>query len=225
MPGYILHLTAARMYLDLLPPTDPLKYNLDLQNDFFAGNLLPDAVTQKKESHFRDPLYHDYFIEWPHLNFFLHKYASLLDKPVCLGYYLHLYIDKMFFKYYLPQVVEYYDVNNAIVQLRENVDHVLLKKSGEEIPLETYLSEEYYYGDYTRMNTYLMEHFHLPESLTPVPNPGIEEVDFQNLDKVMAELNTYKKIPSNAINELKVFDAEELILFLQNCCLSFYHRL
>ena len=63
MPGYILHLTAARMYLDLLPSTDPLKYNPIFQNDFFAGNLLPDAVEQKKESHFRDSSYRDYFIE------------------------------------------------------------------------------------------------------------------------------------------------------------------
>lgn len=225
MPGYILHLTAARMYLDLLPSTDPLKYNPIFQNDFFAGNLLPDAVAQKKESHFRDPSYCDYFIEWPHPKFFLHKYAYLLSKPVCLGYYLHLYIDKMFFRDYLPQVAEYYDVNNQITELRKNVHHVLLKKSGEKIPLPSYLSDEYYYGDYTRMNTWLMERFQLPEKLDPVSNPGITEVDFQNLDKVMSELDAYKKISPDAINELKVFDAEKLILFLQECCLSFYRRL
>lgn len=221
MPGYILHLTAARMYLDLLPSTDPLKYNPIFQNDFFAGNLLPDAVEQKKESHFRDPSYRDYFIEWPHPEFFAHKYASLLNKPVCLGYYLHLYIDKIFFRDYLPQVAEYYDINNQITELRKNVHHVLLKKSGKKIPLKSYLSEEYYYGDYTRMNTWLMERFRLPEKLDPVLNPGIEEVDFRNLDNIMKQLASYQKMPSDAINDLKVFDIGHLTAFLQECCLTF----
>ena len=64
MPGYILHLTAARMYLDHLPSEDSLCCDPKQQNDFFAGNLLPDSVREKSRSHFRDPAYRDRMIEW-----------------------------------------------------------------------------------------------------------------------------------------------------------------
>ena len=47
MPGYILHLTAARMYLDHLQSEDSLCCDPKQQNDFFAGNLLPDSVRDK----------------------------------------------------------------------------------------------------------------------------------------------------------------------------------
>ena len=34
------------------------------QNDFYIGNLLPDAVSPKKRSHFYDPAFLDRMIFW-----------------------------------------------------------------------------------------------------------------------------------------------------------------
>lgn len=39
MPGYILHLTAARMYLDHLPSEDSLCCDLKQQNRFFLREI------------------------------------------------------------------------------------------------------------------------------------------------------------------------------------------
>ena len=102
MPGYILHLTAAHMFLNTLPEGDPLRCRPDLQNDFYIGNLLPDAVGDKTASHFRNPKYLDHMIVWPRPEEFRRKYASHMNEPVYLGYYFHLYIDKVFFSEYLP---------------------------------------------------------------------------------------------------------------------------
>ena len=102
MPGYILHLTAARMYLDQLPPDDPLRCDPKQQNDFFAGNLIPDSVRDKSRSHFRDPAYIDRMIEWPHPDRFLQKYRDLTGNAGCRGYWFHLYIDRRFFRDYIP---------------------------------------------------------------------------------------------------------------------------
>ena len=47
MPGYILHLTAAKMYLDSIldkNSDDVLCRDPQQQNDFYIGNLLPDSV-------------------------------------------------------------------------------------------------------------------------------------------------------------------------------------
>ena len=153
MPGYILHLTAARMFLDTLPKSDPLRSRPDLQNDFYIGNLLPDTVNNKTASHFWDPRYLDRMVIWPRPEEFRQKYQAHMHEPVYFGYYLHLYIDKVFFSGYLPQVVEYLDENGHPAELRGDICSVRLKKTGQLIPPEQYLSEEYYYGDYTKMNT------------------------------------------------------------------------
>lgn len=214
MPGYILHLVSASMYMNKMINSDRLKLNKKLQNDFYAANLFPDMVKDKKKSHFRDPKYQNRMIEWPHPERFRLKYEAMMNDAVCRGYYYHLYVDKMFLKYYLPQVAEYYDKNGNRTEIRSRVDYVLLKKSGKKIPVEEYLSEQYYYGDYTKMNTYLMERFKLPERLDPAKNPGIEEISCTDPELIMEELRRYKRFPASAVNELKVFDIESLIMFL-----------
>ena len=188
MPGYILHLTAARMYLDHLPSEDSLCCDPKQQNDFFAGNLLPDSVREKSRSHFRDPAYRDRMIEWPHPERFRRKYCDLMSDAGCRGYWFHLYIDQRFFRDYIPKVAEFLDESGAVTDRRDETAYVLVKKSGERITLSRYLSEEYYYGDYTRMNTWLAEKYHLPDTLKTPENPGIEEVDYHDLVKVLEEL-------------------------------------
>lgn len=64
MPGYILHLTAAQMFLKTQKGQEFLKTKQD-KNDFLIGNLLPDTTKIKARSHFRDPKYHDRMIEYP----------------------------------------------------------------------------------------------------------------------------------------------------------------
>ena len=64
MPGYILHLTAAQMFLKTQKGQEFFKTKQD-KNDFLIGNLLPDTTKIKARSHFRDPKYHDRMIEYP----------------------------------------------------------------------------------------------------------------------------------------------------------------
>lgn len=220
MPGYILHLTAARMYLDHLPSEDSLCCDLKQQNDFFAGNLLPDSVREKSRSHFRDPAYRDRMIEWPHPERFRRKYCDLMSDAGCRGYWFHLYIDQRFFRDYIPRVAEFLDESGVVTDRRDETAYVLVKKSGERITLSRYLSEEYYYGDYTRMNTWLAEKYHLPDTLETPENPGIAEVDYRDLEKVLEELRGYWGVPAEAALRLKVFDREDLLEFLEKAAVE-----
>ena len=220
MPGYILHLTAARMYLDHLPSEDSLCCDPKQQNDFFAGNLLPDSVRDKSRSHFRDPAYRDQMIEWPHPDRFRQKYRNLMRDAGCRGYWFHLYIDRRFFRDYIPRVAEFLDESGTVTDRRAETAYVLVKKSRERVPLSRYLSEEYYYGDYTRMNTWLAEKYHLPKTLETPENPGIEEVDYRDLKKVLAELRGYWGVPEEAALRLKVFDREDLLEFLEKAAVE-----
>ncbi len=219
MPGYILHLTAAKIYLNTIPQSDLLYTDPSLQNEFYIGNLLPDAVSDKSGSHFRDPAYRDYIIEWPRPEKFREKYIEHMDDPIFQGFYFHLCVDKFFFRDYLPQVVEFRGADGWTVEKRDEVDSVYIKKSGESVPLYRYLSEEYYYGDYTKMNTWLCRRYSLPENFALGRDPEIEEVRYRDVQGVLDELCGYSSVPAEAVNDLKVFDAEQLCSFLEhlNC--------
>ena len=97
MPGYILHLTAAQMFLKTQKGQKFLKTKQD-KNNFLIGNLLPDTTKIKARSHFRDPKYHDRMIEYPETSWFIKKYKHLLSNSSVVGYLFHLYIDRRFFK-------------------------------------------------------------------------------------------------------------------------------
>lgn len=216
MPGYILHLTAAKILLD--------KYTLPInKNDFFIGNLLPDAVPEKSASHFRAKERHGKMVEYPELDLFLDKYKALLNDSSVLGYYYHLYIDRKFFTEYYPRVLKYLNKNMEEETERENVQWTYVYKTGETLPVQKFLSKEYYYGDFTRMNTWLVEKFQLPLELDiNVENPGIEEVDYRRVENVLEELQGYLGVPAEAAYDLKVFDLEDLLEFLEKAAEAWY---
>lgn len=216
MPGYVLHLTAARMFLNRLPGEHPFCKDKILMNDFYIGNLLPDTVKDKSRSHFRDPMFWDRMMEWPHPKKFVRKYREHMDEAVYQGFWLHLYVDKRFFRDYIPKVSAFYDSDGRITDKREETERVFLKKQRESVTVDQYLSEQYYYGDYTRMNNWLWERFHLPEDLEPGEDPGIQEADYSAVGRILGELEEYRKVPADAVKQLQVFDAGELVDFLED---------
>lgn len=209
MPGFILHLTAAKL---ALPGLDS-SVN---QNDFLFGNLAPDVFKEKTASHFRHPGRFGERIEYPDLDLFLKKYAYLLDDSSCLGYYFHLYIDRCFFKEYLPRIVTFLDANGCEESKLDLVVWAKITKTGAIVPVQQFFSDEYYYGDFTMMNTYLVQQYQVPLSFdTNVKNPGIEEVDYSLVEGLLEKLDGWLNVPYEAVQELKVFDVDDLTAFLE----------
>lgn len=218
MPGYILHLTAAKMFLNRIRREHILEMSKQEENDFMIGNLLPDTTKIKARSHFRDPKYYDRMVEYPETTWFVEKYHNILYDPSVMGYLFHLYIDRKFFKNYMPRIIEFQNEDNQIEVKRDKVKYVILKRTGEKILKEDFFSEKYYYGDYTNMNTYLVHQYEIPINLNPqVTNPGVEEVSYQDVEKVLKELEGYLKVSEDAVKNVKVFDVEDLLLFLEQC--------
>lgn len=211
MPGYILHLTAAKMFWDKVK--DKNLYN---ENDFYVGNLLPDTRSDKKVSHFRNPEYYGNMIEYPDLDMFLAKYKKSLSDSVTFGYLFHLYVDRCFFKDYFPLHYTLLNDDLHIVSKMSEVTKFRINKTGEIIAREQFLSNEFYYGDYTRMNNYLIDkyrlrfNFHVPEG-----DKIINEVNYEDIIKVLGSLYEYIKTPIEAVHELKVFNLEDLLEFLK----------
>lgn len=222
MPGYILHLTAAKMLLELLPEASYLCRDPKERNDFYAGCLLPDTVKDKADSHFRNPKYKEQMIEYPDLSMFCEKYGSLLKDSSCFGYYFHLYVDYRFYHDYLPSILEFLDEDGNQVTKRDQVLYIYMKQQKRKMPRKEFYTDEFYYGDYTRMNTYLVERYDLPISLDlEILNPGIEEVDYKDLKNVMEELKGYLEVPSSMVEELQVFNMEDVLSFLEKITFEF----
>ena len=66
---------------------------------------------------------------FPDLTRFTAKYRSLLPDSSALGYYFHLYIDRKFFKDFIPQIVEFYNADGEITDMRDEIATVYIKKS------------------------------------------------------------------------------------------------
>lgn len=219
MPGYILHLTAAKMYLSRIKKEHALEMSKRDENDFLIGNLLPDTTKIKARSHFRDPRYHDRMVEYPETSWFVKKYHNILHDPSVMGYLFHLYIDRKFFKHYMPRIVEFRNEEDQMEVRRDKVKYVILKRTGEKISKEDFFSEQYYYGDYTKMNTYLVNRYQIPIHLlnAKVHNPGIEEISYEDVENVLGELEGYLDVSEDAVKYVKVFHIEDLLLFLEKC--------
>lgn len=226
MPGYILHLTAAKMFLNRVKREHVIEMSRKDENDFLIGNLLPDTTKMKSRSHFRNPKYHDYMVEYPETSWFEEKYHNILHDPSVMGYLFHLYIDRKFFKDYMPRIVEFRNKEDQIEVKKDKVKYVILKRTRQKISKEDFFSEKYYYGDYTNMNTYLVHRYQIPIKLDPeVMNPGIEEVSYQDVKKVLKELKGYLNVSEEAVKNVKVFDVEDLLSFLKNSVEKFkLHR-
>lgn len=211
MPGFILHLTAAKMFLDSFP----MKGERDAAL-FMTGAFLPDVSSDKFHSHFRDPDLTDRMVQVPDLDRFLHAYGERLCDPLFFGYYFHLYVDRRFFLEYLPKVVDYVDDSYALTSKREDVRFARIRKSGRILPLSNFLSDDYYYGDYTRMNTYLVERYQLPSHyVTDFADPEIPGVDYKGLSSFIDMMKGFLTVPKEAAFDLQVFDLFDVLSFLE----------
>ena len=76
------------------------KINIDYY-DYILGSVAPDLsklINESKEiSHFLDNNQ-----DIPNIDKFLKKYINTLDNSFNLGYFIHLYTDRLFYRDYLP---------------------------------------------------------------------------------------------------------------------------
>lgn len=127
MPGYVIHLAIAEMYLK--------KHNDKKEdyNEFIEGVIYPDSTKIKSETHYGDKSSESNLYE------FLkeHELKNSFEK----GYFLHLLTDYLFYNRYIDIISEKiyndYDVLNDLliekykVVLPEKVKNQVFSKNGE----------------------------------------------------------------------------------------------
>lgn len=217
MPGYILHLTEAELIIHALKEEGWLLTDKWI-NDFRLGSLLPDTKRKKEKitSHFWNPADLEQQAIAPNLPIFLHKYADDLNSPMMLGYLAHLDLDACFVNSFWPSMWEFFDNEHHRQTLQKKIRLVVLKKSRKSIPVKDFFSSGYYYGDYSRMNAYLLDRYHLTvpyyKTITDFP---VKEVQTEDLQDVLTELqHLCDTVQPGAEKQLAVFDLPSLESFI-----------
>lgn len=181
MPGIMYHLAFAE---------EVHRYIETIINDvdFFAGNLIPDLVLDKKASHFRIPAsVKGFYVP----NMKLAK-KILYDKSnsIKLGMYCHLYLDYHFIETYLiPEFI--WDSDKM---------EVVNPRNGKTWPIECFFAKPskggILYNGYTQINKLLVADGHikmdtvemLPDTL---PQTNIPLFDKRREKTWREELNAY----------------------------------
>lgn len=177
--------------------------NVD-KKQFFLGSIAPDISKQigqtKKISHFLN----DEKSDLPNLEKFLQKYQKNLNHPFILGYYVHLYTDYLWFKYFIPDM------------LKGNYIRLL---NGDTVPFDIKMQMRYIYNDYTNMNVQLLDEYNLDLSLfyEPVQIPDIS-FDEIPVDKLQILVDAMGVIITNANSKKAyLFDIKNVKQFVQLC--------
>ena len=221
-----MHLAEAKLILNFIQKeySHRIKNFAEWKNEFLCGALLPDtAEKQKKQiSHFWEQENVDNVLVIPSLDHFLEKYIIDLEEPLICGYFAHLQLDQLFFGQFFKSQVDFLDINGHLEMKSEYVTHVFIRRNHTKVSVLDFFSEQYLYGDYTKLNPYLIEKYQveLPIFDKEMRNP-ISEVSIVRLEDVLEKLDTFLEQSEVAQGELMVFDRDAVDEFLQKSALAF----
>lgn len=167
MASAIIHIAVAKKL------NEQLKMN---EKELFLGTIAPDISKHigqdRKISHFLDEN------RIPNLNLFLKKYNNSLNIPFIMGYYIHLFTDYLWFKYFFNEIT---NLNTSITLLNGDT----LKCSKEEI-------NKLIYNDYTNLNILLIEEYNLDLSLfyeeIEIPKIKFTEIPLDKLQIIVDQM-------------------------------------
>lgn len=154
------------------------KIHIDNKKDYYLGSIAPDISKQvgisRNESHFVI----DTLKEIPDLNLFTKRYPMFQYNSFDLGYYIHLFTDKVWLEKFLP-----FFINNNYIKL---TDGTIIKTTEEEMI-------QMLYSDYTNLNTRIIDHYQLDLSLFYedfiIPKTNIKEIPVDKLDILINKMS------------------------------------
>lgn len=185
MASAIIHLAVAKV----------LEPYFDIKNkkDYYLGSIAPDIAKQigktKQQSHF---LYNEKQ-DVPNINLFTNKYPDFYKNNFNLGYYIHLFTDKLWFDKFLNTLVQ----SNSV----RLIDGTLINIYPEEL-------SQLIYSDYTNLNIKIIEEYNMDLSLFyeefEKPETTIDEIPIDKLDILIDKMGI---IIENSTNEKNyIFD-------------------
>ena len=183
------------------------KLNKELKRDtksILLGTIAPDISKlvgeTKLYSHFLDNEEDGI----PNLSRFLERYSKYLDDDFVLGYYIHLYTDYLWFKYFIPEI--YNEEKNMIRKL-----------DGTVINCHGHMAELYIYNDYTNINDNVIKNYKIDLGFLYGKKPVLKDIIKEaHMDKIDILINKVKEIYENSKERKEyVFDMDNIDNFIK----------
>lgn len=177
--------------------------NLKRNNDkLLIGTIAPDISKFLGESKLASHFLEDVDIEIPNIDKFLEKYKDKLYDDFVLGYFIHLYTDYFWFKYFIPEIY----INDYITKL----DGTHIKCVGNMINM-------YIYNDYTNINTNLLDEYNMDLSIFYNEIPQLEniikEIPMEKIKLIIDKISVI--IKNTKINKDLVFNIDNIKKFIE----------
>lgn len=177
------------------------KYLKKDNSKILIGSIAPDISKQigmtKEKSHFLDSINDSV----PNIDKFLNKYKNYLNNDFVMGYFIHLYTDYLWFKFFMPNFIKkdfVYDLNGNKVYLNEE----------EKL--------NYIYNDYTNLNIRLLDEYNLDLGIFYKDIPNIEniinEIPMDKLNIIIQQAGLI--IKNTKESKSFIFDIEEINKFI-----------
>lgn len=190
MASAIIHLAVAKKLLE--------KIHVENEYDYYLGSIAPDIAKQigekKDKSHFIINTKEDI----PNIRLFTKRYPTFLYNSFNLGYFTHLYTDKIWYEEILPKFT-----NSASLKL---LDGTILNLDEKEI-------KSIIYSDYTNINIKIIEKYDLDLKLFYnefiEPKTTIKEIPINELDILINKMGI---IIENSKQE-KTYSLDEYLVY------------
>ena len=174
----------------------------------YLGSIAPDISKLINEPKIKSHFLVEEETGIPDINAFLNKYKNYLYDPFVMGYFIHLYTDKIWWEDFMPNKFIFTKirlVDGSLVELREEEWLHLL------------------YNDYTNLTTQLLDHYNLDLSLfyedLELPNGIIKEIPTEKLPILIEDVG--KLIMTSKEDKTYILDIDNIIDFINKCAEDF----
>lgn len=196
MASVIIHMAIAK----------ELENKLDIENkkDFYLGSIAPDIAKQigrdKSTSHFSKNMRDNI----PNIGLFTKRYPTFKYNSFNLGYFIHLYSDKIWQEDVINKII-----NDNCVKL---LDGTIITTTRDEIT-------NLIYSDYTDLNKKVIEEYNLDLSLFyedfQIPDTTLSEIPIDKLDILINKMGII--IENSKKQKSYTFDISIIKDFVDKC--------
>lgn len=210
MASTIMHIAVAEQLYKKIKDKININYY-----EYILGSISPDIskiINEPKEkSHFLD---NNNGI--PNIDKFLGKYKENLKNSFTLGYFIHLYTDKLFYKDYYPLFIE----DKFFTSIIKCLDGTIISVRPEDKRLMLY-------NDYTNLNKQLIEEYNLNLDVFYndfiMPDTTITEIPVHKLNLLIDNASI---IIQNITKEKEyIIDISSIKSFIDDCVEEIYEYL